>query len=64
MTLPAFRHFAQTFRRLGAPFTMARTGWMFGFHLRLDRRWEWETCLPKNGVFPQMSHTAAIAETG
>lgn len=24
-------------------------------------RWcEWETCLPKNGLFPQMSHTAAM----
>jgi hypothetical protein len=28
------------------------------------RRWEWETCMPKNGFFPQMSQTAAMTEEG
>ena len=27
-----------------------------------ERRCEWETCMPKNGFFPQMSQTAAIAQ--
>ena len=60
MTLPALRHFTQTFTRLGTPFTSARTRWMFGSQRRGERRWEWETCMPKNGVFPQMSHLAAM----
>jgi len=47
----------QTFTRLGEPFTTARTRWMFGFHRRGVRRCEWETAIPKNGFFPQMSHT-------
>ena len=37
---------------------------MLGFHRRGLRRWEWETCMPKNGFFPQMSQTAAMAEQG
>jgi hypothetical protein len=28
------------------------------------RRCEWETCMPKNGFFPQMSQTAAMTEEG
>ena len=59
---PAFKHFAQTLTRLGVPFTSARTRWMLGSHRRGERRWEWETCIPKNGVFPQMSQTAAMAK--
>lgn len=27
------------------------------------RWWEWETCFPKKGCFPQISHTAAIRPT-
>jgi hypothetical protein len=30
----------------------------------LLRLWEKVTALPKNGFFPQMSHTAAIAVEG
>jgi hypothetical protein len=30
----------------------------------LLRLWEKVTALPKNGFFPQMSHTAAIAGEG
>ena len=54
----------QTFTRLGEPSIMARTRWMFGFHRRGLRRCEWDTCMPKNGFFPQMSQTAAMAEEG
>src|SRR5207253_4646924 len=61
VTLPAFRHLAHTFSRRGAPFTRARTRWMFGSNLRFDRRWECDTFIPKPGVFPHTSQTAAIA---
>ena len=61
-TRPALMHFVQAFSRLGAPFTTARTRWMFGSHRRFDRRCEWETFIPKPGVFPQMSQTAAMTE--
>src|SRR5699024_4539579 len=36
---------------------------MFGFHRRLVRRCECETCLPKPGPLPQTSHTAATVTT-
>src|SRR5579863_6441449 len=52
-------HDVQTWRRLGAPPTIARTRWMFGFQRRLVRRCEWETLIPKPGCLPQISHTAA-----
>jgi hypothetical protein len=35
-----------------------------GFHRLGERRCEWETCMPKNGFFPQMSQTAATAQRG
>lgn len=54
----------QTFTRLGVPSISARTRCTFGFHRRGERRWEWETCMPKNGFFPQMSQTAAMTEQG
>src|SRR5439155_19405610 len=60
-TRPAFRHEVQTFRRGGAPFTRARTFWMFGSQRRGVRWWEWETLIPNPGRLPQMSHTAAMA---
>ena len=50
----------QTLTRFGDPFTMARTRWMLGFQRFGERLCEWETCIPKNGVFPHMSHLAAI----
>lgn len=52
------------YTRFGEPFTTARTRCTFGFHRRLVRRCEWETCMPKNGFFPQMSQTEAMAEQG
>ena len=54
----------QAFTRLGEPFTTARMRWMLGSQRRFVRRCEWETCMPKNGFFPQMSQTAAMAEPG
>jgi hypothetical protein len=63
-TLPALRHLAQTFTLRGTPSMTARTRWMFGFHRRLDRRWEWETFIPKPGCLPQMSQTDAMAIQG
>jgi hypothetical protein len=61
VTLPALMQLVQTFSRFGAPPTTARTRCTFGFHRRLVRWWECETFLPKNGFFPQMSQTAAMA---
>ena len=58
--LPAFMHDVHTFTRRGVPSTSARTRWMFGFQRRLFRLCENVTALPKNGFFPQISHTAAI----
>jgi hypothetical protein len=54
----------QTYRRFGVPLTMARTRCTFGSHRFGVRRWEWETAIPKNGFFPQMSQTAAMADQG
>ena len=62
-TLPALMQPVQTWSRLGAPLTMARTRWMFGFQRRFVRRWEWLTDMPKPGFLPQMSQTAAIGRT-
>ncbi len=64
VTLPALMQDVQAFTRFGVPSTKARTRWMFGSHRRLFRLWENETDLPKNGFFPQISHTAAIAGRG
>src|SRR6266545_4168506 len=59
-TLPALMQPVQTWSRLGAPFTSARTRWMFGFHRRLVRRCEWLTLMPHDGCLPHTSQTAAI----
>lgn len=40
-----------------------RTLWMFGSHRRLERRWEWLTCLPTHGRFPQISQTYDTGES-
>ena len=63
-TLLALMHFVQTEMRLGAPFTIARTRWIFGFQRRRVRRCEWEMLFPNPGDFPQMSHTEAIGQEG
>ena len=60
MTLPDLMQAVQAFTRRGAPFTMARTRWIFGLQRRFVRTWEWETDMPQDGPFPHTSHTAAI----
>jgi hypothetical protein len=62
VTRPALMQLVHAFTRRGVPSTSARTRWMFGFQRLGLLRWEWETCMPKNGFFPQMSQTAAMAE--
>lgn len=61
-TLLALMHEVHTFNRLGAPLTRARTRWILGFHRRLVRRCEWLTDIPNDGLFPQSSQTAAMAD--
>ena len=60
-TLPAFRQEVHTLTRLGVPFTMARTRWMFGFQRRFVRRCEWLSFMPKIGFLPHTSQTDDIA---
>jgi len=43
---------------LGVPSTTALTRRMLGFHVLLERRWEWLTFMPKETPFPQISHFA------
>ncbi|MDX6225996.1 MAG: hypothetical protein QOE64_2372 [Frankiales bacterium] len=52
-------HDVQTLRRFGVRPISAFTVWMFGFHRRRVRRWEWDTDMPKPGPLPQTSHTEA-----
>ena len=56
-TLFALMHEVQTFKRFGAPFTSARTVWMFGIQRRLVLLCEWLIVLPNFGDLPQTSHT-------
>jgi hypothetical protein len=56
-------HEVQTWIRCGDPLTMARTRWMFGFHRRLVRRWEWLMLMPNDGPLPHTLQTAAIGTT-
>src|SRR5262245_8276770 len=53
-------HAVHTWRRVGEPFTSARTRWMFGFQRRRVFRSECDTELPHDGPLPHTSHTAAI----
>ena len=63
MTLPAFRQEVHTLTRLGDPLMVARIRWMFGSHMRLVRRCECETLLPKPGPLAQMSQVAATGNS-
>src|SRR5439155_23870486 len=64
VTLPAFRQDVHTFIRLRCEMPiLACTVWMFGFHRRLVRRCECDTDLPKPGLLPQTSQTAATSVT-
>jgi hypothetical protein len=60
VTLFALRHLVHTAMRRGEPSIMTRIFWIFGFHRRRVRRWEWEMLFPKPGVFPHTSHTEGI----
>lgn len=54
----------QTLRRLGAPLTIARTRWMFGFQRRFVRTCECEMLCPKLGPLAQTSQIAATVSPG
>ena len=58
--LPDLMQPVQTLTRFEAPFTLARTRWMFGFQRRLVRRCECDTYMPHDGPLPQTSHFDAI----
>ena len=60
-TLPAFRQRVQTYTRLGAPAINARTFWRFGSKRRRVATIEWLRLFPKDGPFPQLWQTLAIA---
>lgn len=62
-TLPVRRQRVQTYTRLGAPSTIARTRWMLGFQERLVAMWEWLTELPWSAFLPQTSHLYAMYHT-
>src|SRR5262245_40157849 len=53
-------HDVQALTRFGAPLTIARTRWMFGFHRRLVRRCEWLTAMPNDGFLPHTPQTDAM----
>ncbi len=63
VTFPARKQDVQTDSRRGVLPTIALTLWMFGFHRRFMRRWEWLMLIPNDGCFPQISHTAATVNT-
>ncbi len=54
-TLPAFRQEVHTLMRRELAPWRTRTRWMLGSQRRLDRRWEWLTCRPTQGLLPQTS---------
>lgn len=58
VTLPERRHLVQTYTWRGVPSTIALTRFTLGFHILLDRLWEWETLMPKVTPLPQISHLA------
>jgi hypothetical protein len=58
--LPLRRQRVQTFSVSLEDPTMARTLWMFGFHVRRTLLFEWLTLLPVTVPFPHMSHLRAM----
>ena len=59
-TLPERRQRVQTLTCFVSPFTIARTRWIFGFHLRFVFRCEWLTFMPDISPFAQISQTLAM----
>ena len=57
-TLPERRHLEQTYTWQGVPFTIAFTRFTLGFHVLLERLWEWDTLIPNVTPLPQNSHFA------
>ncbi len=53
VTRPALMQLVHTCRRVGEPFTRARTFCTLGFQRRLVRTWECDTDMPKDGFLPQ-----------
>jgi len=53
----------QTRIRLVAPFTTARTLWMFGSNRRGRTLCAWDTRRPTAGPFPQTSHRMAMNQS-
>jgi hypothetical protein len=62
LTLPALRHFAQTFILTTDAPTCALTTWRFGSQRLFDLMWEWLIVWPTTGPFPQTSHTFDISK--
>lgn len=58
VTLPERKQRVQAYTRFGVPLTSAFTRLIFGFQVLLERLWEWETLMPKDTSFPQISHLA------
>ena len=58
VTLPERKQRVQAYTRFGVPLTSAFTRLIFGFQVLLVRLWEWETLMPKDTSFPQISHLA------
>lgn len=48
----------QAYTLFGVPLTIAFTLRMLGFQVLFERLWEWETCIPKETLFPHTSHFA------
>lgn len=57
-TFPERRHLEQTYTWQGVPFTTAFTRFTLGFHVLLERLWEWDTLIPNVTPLPQNSHFA------
>ena len=60
VTLPERRHLVQTYTWVGVPSTIAFTRFTLGFQVRLERRWEWDTRMPKVTPLSQNSHLAML----
>ena len=58
VTLPERRQRVQAYTWQGLPSTTAFTRFTLGFQVRLERRWEWDTLIPKTMPLPQKSHFA------
>ena len=60
LILPERRQREHTLTVVWVPSTTAFTLRMFGFHILLVLRWEWESLWPKVTPFPQMQHFAIL----